>query len=518
MSSSLPAFGSLNGSGTPSWSSNKEDKQQHQQQQGSHANSNNNNNPNTNGSIYQDTARPVDTPPKNPFAFIQFKSSSDNKSLFQRGNNQKTTPTNATTMTTNAMTTNTDTTSPLLGHGHGLNHGQGGFGFPSMINNPITAANNDQSSSLLSFGGTPTLATPTFGLGATSISTSASQPHSQSQMGAASSSSLGLRQRNNGSRSCITGSGSRVGAPPPKRSMMNMNMNMNMNMEKPFQNHAQSEKENQPNNSSSSNGINLLSNSTASTSLKKATSNDHNPNSIGNGKNNHQSIHPFAQNPMDYNQWIILYGFSTSSQCQVILSKFDKLGTVVAKFPSLVIHDTSDQGNANANANASDNRNSYGDASGNGRNWVCIKYESALQADKALCQHGSFMDMNYSHIVTRGGGGTGQQPMIVGVMKMDEGIASRLGLNIFLNEGGVGVGTSPVDLGGERGTHTGMATDMGMDMGRMGSITTRLHERDVLLTSGGDNLKRTGNADADAGLLAKRGSLSYKVLAWVFEW
>eukprot|EP00979_Chaetoceros_neogracilis_P007214 scaffold1521_cov271-Chaetoceros_neogracile.AAC.22 len=495
MSSSLPAFGS--GSGTPSWASNRGEKKQRQ------GNVNEFTNANTNGSLYQQTSGPVDTPPNNSFASgTQFNSSSNMNSLFQRGQNQNTTPT---------IATSTKSTTPLQlqqtqtrGHGHGMsneinisninknnNDNAGGFDFSSTINNPIKAATIDHSSL---FGG-PTLDTPTFGLAATSSyqtgsahdhSQNNAQPQYQSQFGVASSSALGLRQRNIASRGGLTGATSRVGAPPPKRSMMNMNVNMNMAAEKSFQNHAQSDKEN----IHISSMTNSKSDATESdASMKKICDNNSN-----NATSNSQAINPFAQSPMDYNQWIVIYGFSTSSQCQVILSKFDKLGTVVAQFPSLV-HDSSDEGN--------------------GRNWVCIKYQSVLQADKALCQHGSLMDMHGSHAVTRGGGGAGQQPMIVGVMNMDEVIASRLGLNLFLKADGGSVGTGAVNfkgngrLGGAKGQPTVVGT------GRMRTTTTKLHERDVLLTTGREDRKHSGNNDA---ILAERDSLCYKALAWVFEW
>jgi len=78
---------------------------------------------------------------------------------------------------------------------------------------------------------------------------------------------------------------------------------------------------------------------------------------------------------------------------------------------------------------------------------------------------------------------------IVGVMSMDEAIASRLGLKQFLNEGGVG-DTSAGTGATARGFHGG-------NTARMGTTSTRLNERDVLLS--GDETRQsraTGNRDA----------------------
>ena len=78
---------------------------------------------------------------------------------------------------------------------------------------------------------------------------------------------------------------------------------------------------------------------------------------------------------------------------------------------------------------------------------------------------------------------------IVGVMSMDEAIASRFGLEQFLNEGGVG-DTSAGTGDTARGFHGG-------NTARMGTTSTRLNERDVLLS--GDETRQsraTGNRDA----------------------
>ena len=503
MSSSLPAFGSLNGSsgsGTPSWSSSGKRQQTEHNNGNSNGNRNNNNSNRSNGSsnnndqnignsIYHQTSTstPVNTPPNNSFTSgLQFNSSSNGNNLFQRGQ----------------------------GQGH-----TGGF-------NPITAANPDHSSLFGSSSHHAPLATPTFGLSAASTAASGSasasastsptlrtanrismqsnsflsqqqQQHSHSQQhefgGLASSSSLGLRQRNAPSASsAATGTGTGgikagVGAPPPKRSMMNMTM------DKTFSNHGQAQ-------SHSSNSISM----NKENQPLNMNGNIHSTSPISGfpikGDTRNSNIANKSISNLEYNKWVILHGFSNSSQCQAILSKFDKLGTVVSKYPSLV-HDSTFKGN-----------------------WICVKYDSELQANKALCQHGTLMDVDKSACVSASasasasvytGGNGGGEPItcIVGVMSMDEAIASRLGLKQFLNQGGVGDASAGV------GASTGAAIRFnGGKTARMGTTSTRLNERDVLL-SGDEHEQRqrraTGNRDA---VVAERDGICYKALAWIFEW
>jgi len=120
------------------------------------------------------------------------------------------------------------------------------------------------------------------------------------------------------------------------------------------------------------------------------------------------------------------------------------------------------------------------------------------------------------------GSGGGGEPItcIVGVMSIDEAIASRLGLKQFLNEGGVGDGTR-TGTGGSASASDSVRNATGFHgdgkTARMGTTSTRLNEKDVLLSGDGYGQRRarTGNHDA---VVAERDGICYKALAWVFEW
>lgn len=96
-----------------------------------------------------------------------------------------------------------------------------------------------------------------------------------------------------------------------------------------------------------------------------------------------------------YATWVTVYGFVNNAQYRSLLARFESYGTVLSRHG--------------------------GDGSGSGgTNWICLRYETALQAEKALCQHGTFLD---------GGAGRSGEVSIVGVMRVDATLARKLGLS-----------------------------------------------------------------------------------------
>jgi len=60
-------------------------------------------------------------------------------------------------------------------------------------------------------------------------------------------------------------------------------------------------------------------------------------------------------------------------------------------------------------------------------NWICIRYDTVLEAEKALCQNGTIFTMSLSSSSSS----YGPNPkMIVGVLRLDIALANALGLDI----------------------------------------------------------------------------------------
>ncbi|GFH60460.1 predicted protein [Chaetoceros tenuissimus] len=398
--------------------SQDKDNQQRQQQSSNSTGSN----------IYQNSA--VNTPPNTTGGF-----GNSDSNVFQQ---KVASPRNLMNTNTNpTMNSSTNESSNLFGSSSGK---------------PFSSSHQDHSSLF----GRPTistqLSTPTFGL-SNSTSTQTNTFLSQSTSlggGLASSASLGLRQRNVGE----VNSQNRVHI--PKRSMMSMTTEKQFNSKPAASTNIMNDKENQH--------MNIL-NSSISTSLVAKPSTAGLGNNISSSSAHLQSI--------NYNQWVVLYGFSTMEQYTFMLEKFDKLGTITRKYPSTAFA-------SNDSALSS--------------NWVCIQYESALQADKAMCQNSSILNMI-----------GGSDSFIVGVMKVDEIIARKLGLKQFLHNGG--------EEEKSKKTFFGKRDEARPPIG----ISTSLNEKDVLLN---------GNDVADRRLLGldgtntapRQGSVCYKLLAWVYGW
>lgn len=360
-----------------------------------------------------------------------------------------------------------------------------------------------------------------FGFSAPSLSEKVSMfpaGHNPTLLSASSSSMLGLRQRK-GVRNVVGGN------PPPKRSMMNMKMEMNttrsldelpskgMNVtartskapEKIDDSFLLSDynKENDIMGNNSFLPI-MTSNANSGTLIfSKSTlpqEQQHQQQQQQPESKHHTSMNPFYSGQLDYGRWVVLYGFTSPSQCLSILRTFGKFGTIVSKYPS--------------------HPRTLSTA-----NWICIQYESSIQADKALCQHGTFLDMK-----TDVGSNQSQNTIIVvGVMRMDNVVAERLGLMNDWNgmeEENV-KGQSLLGLGDKERSISSNTSMSNMDAKEgekddkvQGSILkTRLSERDVLLT-GNERVKRGEKGVGDAFEISQqnRQGLLYKILAWIFEW
>ena len=131
-----------------------------------------------------------------------------------------------------------------------------------------------------------------------------------------------------------------------------------------------------------------------------------------------------------------------------------------------------------------DSNNNAVDAVGNGDNWVAVRYESALCAHKALCQHNNLVSV---------GGST----VIFGVMPLnDPVVAARLGVDV----GGVSM---PWEGGG------GVAP-----LSAPGSCHAVSRQRKLRIEA--DILRDDGMTDNES--TSDLDSLCGKVLAWFFMW
>ena len=192
---------------------------------------------------------------------------------------------------------------------------------------------------------------------------------------------------------------------------------------------------------------------------------------------------------------MVVYGFANASQLNTVLNRFGTYGTVLSR------HGGSSIGSGSGGTTPT--------------NWVCLRYETYLQAEKALCQHGTFLDGGLPSSGERraGGGGGAASLIIVGVMRVDAALARTLGL------AGPGGGVAPTSVR----TASGVASGVGV--GGRSSITSKsnasalLAEEDILLGGGGGEDHSAALADVP-GRYAKGGDggVCEKVLSWVFMW
>lgn len=206
----------------------------------------------------------------------------------------------------------------------------------------------------------------------------------------------------------------------------------------------------------------------------------------------------------DYKCWVIIYGFTNSLEYKNILASFETFGTIVDKYPSTL---------SNADYTA-------GRRSGSSSNWVCIKYKSSIQADKAICQHGSFMHIVGTDSSTGTSNYTGSQQdntVIVGVMRMDERGAMRLGLKNYLEFGSTGV--ENVNKIGQKAIENDTSTSNEEEK-RVRFASSTMNEDDILLL--GNDRKRSRNQTGSNGQIfadvSRSSSACEKFLAWFFNW
>ena len=199
------------------------------------------------------------------------------------------------------------------------------------------------------------------------------------------------------------------------------------------------------------------------------------------------AAHVAPYNPNPYASWVVVYGYANSAQLDTILNRFGTYGTILAHHGGMSGSYGSDSAAADSAAAAS------ASSSAANSNWICLRYETALQAEKAICQHGTFL--HGGNPSAGGAGGRNEPLLIVGVMRMDAGVARRLGL--AGPEGGV----APPRMSGGRPLLTGGKPTKAL-----------LSEEDILL--GG-----SGSGDGSGTLAAGRqGSVCDKVLGWIFMW
>ena len=190
------------------------------------------------------------------------------------------------------------------------------------------------------------------------------------------------------------------------------------------------------------------------------------------------AAHVAPYNPNPYASWVVVYGYANSAQLTTVLNRFGTYGTILAH-----------HGGMSGGIGGSDSSNG---------NWICLRYETALQAEKAICQNGTFL---HGGNPSAGGAGGGDEPLlIVGVMRMDAGVARRLG------------------LAGPEGGVAPPRTSMSGGRPLITSKTSKavLSEEDILLGGSGSG---GGSATLAAG---RQGSVCDKVvdkvLGWISTW
>ena len=166
-----------------------------------------------------------------------------------------------------------------------------------------------------------------------------------------------------------------------------------------------------------------------------------------------------AQNVQDpCAQWVIVYGFRPE-EAQGLLYQFAGYGSIL--------------------------RQTGGVRSGN---FICLKYNTRMQAEKALCQSGTFCPGSRD---------------LIGVRRMDAQIASEIGLNLNDDQNDDIAGLKPIGAG----MYMGDPKDK-KDV--VENKPAHSPSREVV----GDNIT------ADDILLARKvePSLTYNILAWIFSW
>mmetsp|Transcript_22264 Transcript_22264/g.46564 ORF Transcript_22264/g.46564 Transcript_22264/m.46564 type:complete len:307 (-) Transcript_22264:618-1538(-) len=168
----------------------------------------------------------------------------------------------------------------------------------------------------------------------------------------------------------------------------------------------------------------------------------------------------------DLSLWVLGYGFRNESQFRVLYHRLESCGTITARRGGLSCF---------GEGAATDNNDDKGN------NWVAVRYESQLCAQKALCQQRNFVTV-------------GDSMVVIDVISLDSDSAAKLGINVNDSSG---LSREVVTLSrSQNGDSRGLSS-----------------EADILLDEGGRG-GRIIDDEEKSGL----DSLCGKVLAWFFMW
>ena len=230
-----------------------------------------------------------------------------------------------------------------------------------------------------------------------------------------------------------------------------------------------------------------------------------------NGENEDNSNNK-SHRPINYNTWVLIYGFTNNLEYDTIVANFENYGTITDRFPSTYTNGYAKNGIRS------------------GSNWICVKYVSSLEAEKALCQNQSLVHVvGQNSFVMPSSNGTMKKKddlnhyvfqddiVAIGVMRLDETIAMKVGLANFLENGSTGFqtrnltnsvdGTTSRSKGGNEKKNVRFAT----------SIET---ENDILLL-GNEHLKRKsrgGDDEEEDEDHDDDGGVCKQFLSWFFQW
>lgn len=195
--------------------------------------------------------------------------------------------------------------------------------------------------------------------------------------------------------------------------------------------------------------------------------------SRGAGESNHQSIVPTNERKEeeDLSLWVIGYGYRNEAHFRALYHRLESCGVINARRGGLACF--------------GEIKTSNNDTSDNGNNWVAVRYESALHAQKALCQHCNFVSL---------GGST----VVIGVMPLSESdAAAKLGINVSAS-------SSP-----EIVRLSGSSYNNYRDQRELRT------EADIMLYADG---QPGSDGVMDDEVKSSLDSLCGKVLAWFFMW
>jgi len=201
-------------------------------------------------------------------------------------------------------------------------------------------------------------------------------------------------------------------------------------------------------------------------------------------------------NEKSYSNYVIVHGFSMSSQSQydAILSLFGSFGSIVSRYPEV-------------------NNSSKS-------NWICLQYQSSLEAEKAISQNGLFLELGMDL-------SSEKNVIIVGAIRMNSVIAKKLAIGTSGFPSGE-KNTSVPDLFEDSTApvkeNSGLEADH-CKSGRAHSLFDPSNKLDALLTeddvllSGRESERNEVNADTLVpGRRYGDGSFCDKVLTWIFQW